>query len=310
MITIIVLVHNAEGYLTKCLNDLRYQTYHKLDIILVNNGSTDSSGIICERYARADSRFRVIHKTNVGISAALNTGLLLTKGKYISFVCAFDRMDLVMYEHLLSIMQKTNADMVICGPIAENPAIKKKSVKNYSLVEWSKTQAIQQEINQNTKKGFLTNKLIKTDLFKQSKTLYFHRDIFLYEDLLMSVECLLKSEKILYLPISYYHAFTNRYSNQLNLSRVERETGLKALMFVLDLCSKVEGLNCARLKERYVSLNSELLREASSGQVNNKQEIERYQKNLTRFKLKELENTKLQVTCLVDRVMVLRKIIF
>lgn len=307
MITIIVLVENAEGYLTKCLNDLRYQTYHKLDFILVDNGSTDSSGIICERYSKADSRFRVIHKTNVGLSAAFNAGLLMTKGKYISFVCAFDRMDLVMYEHLLSIMQKTNADMVICGHITENPAIKKEPVKNYTIEEWSKTKAIQQEINQDAKNGFLNNKLIKTDLFKQPKMLHFQTDIFLYEELLMSMECLLKSEKILYLPISYYHAFTNRYSNQLNLSRVERETGLKALMLVLDLCSQVEGLNYAKLKERFVSLNSELLREASSQQGNNRQEIERYQKNLTRFKLSELANIKLQITSLFDYFMVKKK---
>ena len=307
MITIIVLVYNAEGYLTKCLNDLRYQTYHKLDIILVDNGSTDSSGIICERYSKADSRFRVIYKTNVGLSAAFNAGLLMTKGKYISFVCAFDRIDLVMYEHLLSIIQKTNADMVICGHFAENLTVKKELIKRYSIEEWSKTHAIQQEINQDTKKGFLNNKLVKTDLFKQPKVLRFQTDIFLYENLLMSMECLLRSEKILYLPISYYHTFTNRYSDQLNLCRVERETGLKALMLVLDLCSQVEGLNYAKLKERYVALNSELLREVSSQQVNNKLEIERYQKNLTRFKLSELENKKLQITYLVDHLMLKKK---
>lgn len=122
MITIIVSIYNAESFLVNCLNDLRYQTYHKLEIILVNNGSTDSSGEICERFSKADTRFKVIHKNSVGPSFAFNAALLIAKGRYISFVNAFDRLESVMFEHLLSLIIKTDADMVMCGHIEENYA--------------------------------------------------------------------------------------------------------------------------------------------------------------------------------------------
>lgn len=301
MITIIVSIYNAEEYLTKCLNDLRYQTYHKLEIILVNNGSTDSSGEICERFSKADTRFKVIHKDEMGLSSAFNAGLLIAKGKYVSFVNAFDRVDSIMFEHLLSLIIKTNVDMVVCGYIEEHSSSSSEQVKNYAMQEWSKTQAIQKEINRETEQGFMHNKLFKMDLFKRPKALRFDTSIYTYEDLLLCIECILKSEKIFYTPAPYYHTFKKRYPMRMNLSKFEQETGLKTLLFIIDLCVSFSELDSSRLKGRFASLNFELLMKTYDQEMEEKEEIEKYEKNLYQFKLSELENLQLQIKCLIAR---------
>ncbi len=301
MITIIVSIYNAEEYLTKCLNDLRYQTYHKLEIILVNNGSIDSSGEICERFSKADTRFKVIHKKNDGLSAAFNAGLLIAKGKYVSFVNAFDRVESIMFEHLLSLIIKTNGDMVVCDYIEEDSTISSEQAKTYNMKEWSKTKAIQKEINRETEQGFMHNKLFKMDLFKRPEALRFNPNIFIYEDLLLYIECVLKSEKIFYTPAPYYHTFKSRYPIRVELSRLEQETGLRTLLFIIDLCISFKELDIAKLKGRYATLNIELLMRAYDQSLKEKREVEKFKKNLYRFKLTELENMKLRIRCLVAR---------
>lgn len=86
LISIIVPVYNAEAYLTRCIDSLCGQTYRNLEIILVDDGSKDESGAICDRYAEQDKRIRVIHQLNSGVSAARNRALSVAHGKYIGFV--------------------------------------------------------------------------------------------------------------------------------------------------------------------------------------------------------------------------------
>lgn len=301
MITIIVSIYNAESYLTKCLNDLRYQTYHKLEIILVNNGSTDASGEICDRFSKADTRFKVIHKNNGGLSSAFNAGLLIAKGRYVSFVNAFDRIESVMFEHLLSLIIKTDVDMVVCGYVEEDSASPNEQVKNYTMQEWTKTQAIQKEINRETDQGFMHNKLFKMDLFKRPEDLRFNTTIYTYEDLLLCVECILKSEKIFYTPAPYYHTFKKRYPIRLSLSTIQQETGLKTLLLIIRLCISFEGLNISKLKGRYIALSIDLLMKTYDEKNKDTEDIEKFKKNLYRFKLNELGNQQLKIKCYVAR---------
>ncbi|MGX7393565.1 glycosyltransferase family 2 protein [Carnobacterium mobile] len=301
MISIIVSIYNAENYLSKCLNDLRYQTYHKLEIILVNNGSTDASGEICERFSRADPRFKVIHKSNFGISAAYNAGLLIANGKYVSFVNALDRVDGMMFESLLSLSLKTGADMVICSYIEETHHHSSKPLKPYRIQEWSSSQAIQQEINRETMQGFMNNKLFMMDLFKESITLRFNPSIYFFEDLLLCIECMLKSKKIIYTSTSYYHSFKNRYPLKTSLSLMEWKTGLTALLTVIVLCESLEESNVTILKERYTALNLELLMQAYDQASRDQGVINELKHNLYRYKLTELKNKKLRMACLTAR---------
>lgn len=95
MVSIIVPVYNVEKYIRKCVDSILRQTYKNLDIILVDDGSLDSSGKICDEYAYTDDRVNVIHQSNLGLSAARNAGLELAKGEYIVFV---DSDDYISYE--------------------------------------------------------------------------------------------------------------------------------------------------------------------------------------------------------------------
>lgn len=114
-ISIIVPVYNVQKYLDKCIQSIINQTYKNIEIILVNDGSTDNSGIICEKYADIDSRIIYINKQNSGLSSARNAGLDVCSGDYIGFVDSDDFIDSTMYEKMFSFMINENCDIVECG---------------------------------------------------------------------------------------------------------------------------------------------------------------------------------------------------
>ena len=94
LVSIIVPVYNTEKYLSKCLDSIVNQTYKNLEIILINDGSTDNSKAICEDFAKKDKRIQVINKENSGVSVSRNKGLSLAKGNYIAFIDADDYAEL------------------------------------------------------------------------------------------------------------------------------------------------------------------------------------------------------------------------
>ena len=113
LVSVIVPVYKVERYLRRCVESIIHQTYTNLEIILVDDGSPDNCGAICDEYAKCDSRIRVIHKENGGLSSARNAGLDAAKGEYITFVDSDDTVDLDMVEYLYNILRKENADISI-----------------------------------------------------------------------------------------------------------------------------------------------------------------------------------------------------
>lgn len=114
-ISIIVPVYNTERHLKKCVDSLLTQTHTNLEIILVNDGSDDSSPQICDAYAAADARVRVLHQQNAGLSAARNAGLDASTGSLIGFIDSDDYIDSNMFEDLLRALEMNDADMSMCG---------------------------------------------------------------------------------------------------------------------------------------------------------------------------------------------------
>lgn len=114
LISIIVPVYNVEQYLDDCLVSILNQTYKNLEIILIDDGSTDNSGKICDEYAKKDSRIIVFHKENGGVSSARNAGLRIAKGIYIGFVDPDDWIAEDMYEVLYLNAKKYDADVSVC----------------------------------------------------------------------------------------------------------------------------------------------------------------------------------------------------
>lgn len=113
-ISIIVPVHNVEKYLDECLTSILNQTIKNIEVLLINDGSTDRSGEICERYSQIDKRVKVVHRHYAGVSAARNDGVSLAKGNYIGFVDSDDRIDKDMFSKLLRLCKQTKSDIAIC----------------------------------------------------------------------------------------------------------------------------------------------------------------------------------------------------
>lgn len=114
LISIIVPVYNVEKYLKRCVDSILAQTYKNFECILVDDGSTDSSGKLCDEYAAKDDRIVVIHKENMGQGDARNKGIDISGGKYIGFVDSDDWIHPQMYEILVNIARKENTDMTVC----------------------------------------------------------------------------------------------------------------------------------------------------------------------------------------------------
>ena len=128
-ISIIVPVYNVEKYLRKCVDSILNQTFKDFELILVDDGSTDSSGKICDEYNLKDNRIKVIHKENGGLSSARNAGLDIAQGEYIGFVDSDDWIELDMYEELYKICKENDADVGIVGINYGGASEKKKSKK-------------------------------------------------------------------------------------------------------------------------------------------------------------------------------------
>ena len=115
LITVIVPVYNVEKYLDKCVETIVNQTYKNIEIILVDDGSKDSSGEKCDIWQKKDKRIKVIHKQNGGLSSARNTGIDIANGEYITFIDSDDYIDSKMIENLYEDLKNFNADISICN---------------------------------------------------------------------------------------------------------------------------------------------------------------------------------------------------
>ena len=133
LISIIVPIYNVEKYLKQCLYSVCNQSYKNLEIILVDDGSPDNCGRICDNYAKSDDRIKVIHKENGGLSSARNAGLDVAKGEYISFIDSDDYIALNFIEKLYTLCIKNNADISECEFVKfENEInVEKSNVNNY-----------------------------------------------------------------------------------------------------------------------------------------------------------------------------------
>lgn len=115
LISVIVAVYNMEKYLERCIDSILLQTYSNIEVILVDDGSRDASANMCDEYAKQDSRVKVVHKENGGVSSAKNLGLELATGEFVIFVDSDDWIELEMIEKLYSACRDNSADIACCG---------------------------------------------------------------------------------------------------------------------------------------------------------------------------------------------------
>ena len=143
-LSVIIPIYNVESYLRVCLDSVLGQTISDFELILIDDGSSDKSGQICDEYAVKDDRVHVIHQENGGVSNARNAGLAYASGEYISFVDADDCLNYRMYEILLETMKFTMADMAICGIdiIEKDSDIKQINYRSNAVITWSASDCV------------------------------------------------------------------------------------------------------------------------------------------------------------------------
>ena len=129
-ISVIVPVYNVEDFLPQCIESIINQTYRELEVILVDDGSPDNCPAICDNYASIDSRLKVVHKMNGGLSSARNAGLDVATGSFVSFIDSDDWLEPNMYEVLVNNMRQNDADVSVCQAWAHNDKTKEKIATN------------------------------------------------------------------------------------------------------------------------------------------------------------------------------------
>lgn len=134
LISIIVPIYKVEPFIHRCVDSIIAQTYQNLEIILVDDGSPDECGVICDEYARQDSRIVVIHKPNGGLSDARNAGIAMAKGEYVGFVDSDDYIEDFMFERLLYTAQEKGTKLSMCAFFCENEDRTANELNNINLI--------------------------------------------------------------------------------------------------------------------------------------------------------------------------------
>ncbi len=169
LISIVIPVYKVEKYLEKCIESVLKQTYTNLQIILVDDGSPDNCGKICDEYAKRDSRIDVIHKVNGGLSEARNVGISKAKGRYIGFVDSDDYIKENMYEILLNLIKEYNADASICNLYDVIEGKEYIRNKNNGIQEYSRLDILKEVLLDKNIQSYAWNKLYKKELFDEVK---------------------------------------------------------------------------------------------------------------------------------------------
>ena len=209
LISVIIPVYNVEKYLEKCLLSIINQTYRNLEIILIDDGSTDTSGKICDTYAEKDSRIKVIHQGNKGASAARNVGLENCSGEYVTFIDSDDWISEDYCELLYHKLQETESDVsaiknslvVENNSVIKNVTPIKETVKNGQAI-FEKNDILKEILTQKILDNYIFGKLYKRNLIKDIK----FKENVVFEDIIYTYDSLTKANKMVYFDKEcYYH---------------------------------------------------------------------------------------------------------
>lgn len=208
LISVIIPVYNVEEYLPTCLESVCNQTLDELEIIVVDDGSTDRSGDVAEEFARKDSRICVIHQRNGNPGATRNVGLKMVSGEYVGFVDSDDWIDPDMYEKLYQTAQTTQADLIVTGVCVEFTRDKRQILqqidKAVNIVEdQTKLLELFFQLKENNLIAYPCNKLFKTSKIKEEQICF--PEILPYEDLVFNLRYYMSARTVSLIPDIPYH---------------------------------------------------------------------------------------------------------
>ena len=171
LISVIVPVYNVEKYLDYCINSITNQTYNNLEILLIDDGSTDQSSAICDKWAVEDKRIKVIHKENGGLSDARNAGMQMAKGTYIAFIDSDDWIEKYYIEYLYRAIKETGAEISACEIRQVIDGQKPEKLNNVVLsqIKYTTEEALATILKGNGFRAVAWNKLYKADMLAGEK---------------------------------------------------------------------------------------------------------------------------------------------
>lgn len=258
LISIIVPVYKVEKYLKRCVDSICQQTYQNLQIILIDDGSPDQCGVMCDRFASEDYRIRVMHKENGGLSSARNCALNVAKGAYIGFVDSDDYIDKEMYEKLYSLMQSFQAQISCCSirnVNEEGKTIFTDNNESQGVMVYSKKDALMELLNNRIITNSFCDKLFCSTIFNEIRFV----EGMILEDMEAMPRCLSKANRVVYTAESYYNYVMTPNSILRSDFSIRQFDSMRAstqrVMFFEQECP--EGLN--RAKAQHISICLDLI---------------------------------------------------
>lgn len=232
-VSIIVPAYNAEKYIGRCVDSLvRQECFEKLEILLINDGSTDHTGILMDNYSKNYGNIKTFHLNNSGVSNARNYGIEKAQGEYIAFVDADDWVERTCYKSMYQAAWKENADIAAAGISIDDDtgiiALRVLTNKNKTI---NKREGIKKFLYGDID-VHVCNKIFKTQVFRKYR---FDSDIKIAEDRLFLFECLLIADRIVLLNQSYYHYYQNETSVMNQKISEKNLDDIKVAKKILDL---------------------------------------------------------------------------
>ena len=307
-ISIIVPVYNVEKYLSKCIDSIINQTYKNIEIILVDDGSTDNSSKICDKYAKKDNRIKVIHKKNGGLSDARNVGIENANGIYVSFIDSDDYVELTMIERLYNSCLKYNSEISCCGKFVEydNKVVLKNIGKDFCV---SSKEALVRMLTFDNIDTSAWDKLYLKELFDE---IHYPLHVY-YEDMGTTYKLIDSANKVSFIKTPEYHylirkgsilnsKFNEKYFSSIKFAEEindfinKHHPDLKKASeayYLLSISNTMQKIFNSKVKNKYIIQYTELRKKLrnNSGEILKNKYIPNYKKIMIIFTILGLYKT-------------------
>lgn len=278
LVSIVVPIYNVEQYLEECIDSLLHQTYSNIEIILIDDGSTDNSLKICSKYYN-NSKIKVIKQENQGVSVARNTGLQNAKGEYIAFVDPDDIVSENYIEIMLKNIEKYQCDLLYCKYTNDYEKINKKLTSKRQI---KKASYVYEKILKNQGiDGYVWNKLFKMSIIKKYR-IKFEEGITIWEDLKFIINYIYRCNKIIFINdiLYYYRVRDNSAVNNSKASQKKAEDKVTVCQKLLLEDHKQNVIYTKALKKIYKNVLVEYIYQLL---VNNKRISPQYEEKIKKI---------------------------
>lgn len=287
-VSVIIPTFNCEKYINRCIESILQQTYKNIEIIIVNDGSTDNTINICNKFKKNNDNILLINKENEGPSIARKLGVENAKGEYISFIDSDDYIDINFYEKLINMLEHTSSDIAECGYrfVDENKKIIKESQIKYEIIE-GENNCINNYIRQKNTTNYLCNKLFKKELFKGVK----FQPLYSGEDACVLLQLFNNAKKTVTISDNLYNYVQTEESLCRRPYNLKKNDSISAGIFMYDFCKDNCPENCEYYSLYICSYAAQCYANLKYSNIDDKNEHMQYMKEVF-YKYYDKNNSK------------------